>query len=70
MAENKKIDLDEIFRRLEFLEKENVSLREEVNELKNNDIEFKNGAILNAKGIDGDQCHKPLYCRTYGMSDR
>lgn len=40
MAENKKIDLDEIFRRLEFLEKENVSLREEVNELKNNDIEF------------------------------
>ena len=42
MAENKKIDLDEIFRRLEFLEKENVSLREEVNELKNNDIEFKN----------------------------
>ena len=42
MAENREIDLNEILNRLEFLEKENVSLREEVTELKNNDIEFRN----------------------------
>ena len=42
MAEKREIDLNEILSRLEFLEKENVSLREEVTELKNNDIEFRN----------------------------
>ena len=41
MAENREIDLNEILSRLEFLEKENVSLREEVSELNNKDIEFR-----------------------------
>ncbi len=41
MAEIKEIDLEAILKRLEFLEKENHSLRAEVEELKSNDIEIK-----------------------------
>ena len=41
MADTRDIDLEAILKRLEFLEKENDSLRAEVEELKNNDIEIK-----------------------------
>lgn len=41
MADTRDIDLEAILKRLEFLEKENHSLRAEVEELKSNDIEIK-----------------------------
>lgn len=41
MADMNSIDLEAILKRLEFLEKENHSLRAEVEELKSNDIEIK-----------------------------
>lgn len=41
MADTRDIDLEAILKRLEFLEKENDSLRAEVEELKTNDIEIK-----------------------------
>lgn len=40
MADMNSIDLEAILKRLEFLEKENHSLRAEVEELKSNDIEI------------------------------
>lgn len=41
MADMNSVDLEAILKRLEYLEKENHSLREEVEELKSNDIEIK-----------------------------
>ena len=41
MADTRDIDLEAILKRLEYLEKENDSLRAEVEELKTNDIEIK-----------------------------
>ena len=41
MADTRDIDLEALLKRVDFLEKENHSLRAEVEELKTNDIEIK-----------------------------